>query len=553
MVMPEKLQRLESARPPVSNPWKFPVWLGLLVFFLLGPAGVVRAQSFSIRDLGTLGGANSRAYDVNAAGWVVGEAETSNGTLHAFMWTPTNGMTDLGTLGGEVSRAYSLNDRGVVVGEAETADGRMLAFRWTAADGLTNLPLPEGVRESYAYGNNNYGVIAGAGDIGEGTRALVWSVDGPSVPGLLNSNGSSIAHDVNDFGDLVGQADTGEDGALVSRAFFLGSSGLHHSMGPATGELSSAALALNAEGLGAGFAELAGATHAVLLHPTNGWTDLDTLDSVYSVAYGLNGQEQAVGLFVASHEDEDRAFLYSRGEMLDLNERVETEEPWLLVEARAINDAGQIVGYGLRNERERAFLLTPRDRGPGEAGSVRLVRPERGVRFREGEQADLEAEVAHLAGVHRVTFFANGTILGSVTSLPYRLTWSPLAAGSYDLVAAASDRQGRVRRSPRVRMEVKLGPVEKPAVVMVEPDDGTALAVGSNILFHAEARMRDGEPVMVSLLVDGAHVHTETGSTATFLWTAPTSGLFTVLAVSANDEGALGTSRPVRINVGEFE
>lgn len=551
--MPEKFQSLESARRPVSNPWNIPFRLVLLVLLVLRPQFSACAQTFTIRDLGTLGGANSRAYDVNAAGWVAGEAETSNGTLHAFVWTPTNGMTDLGTLGGEVSRAYALNDRGVVVGEAETADGRMLAFRWTAADGLTNLPLPEGVRESYAYGNNNYGVIAGAGDIGEGTRALVWSVDGPAVPGLLASNGSSIAHDVNDFGDLVGQADTGEDGALVSRAFFLGSSGLHHSMGPATGELSSAALALNAQGVGAGFAELAGATHAVLLHPTNGWTDLDTLDSVYSVAYGLNGQGQAVGLFVASHEDEDRAFLHHQGEMVDLNERVETEEPWLLVEARAINDAGQIVGYGLRNQRERAFLLTPRAGGAGEALRVRLTRPERGARYNEGEQADLEVEVSHPAEVHRVTFFANGSVLGSVTSAPFRFTWSPLAAGSYDLVAAASDRQGRVRRSPRVRMEVKLGPVEKPAVVVVEPDDGTALEVGSNILLHAEARMRDGEPVAVSLLVDGTRLHTETGSTATFQWTAPTSGLFTVTAVAANDEGALGTSPPVRINVGEFE
>jgi uncharacterized membrane protein len=188
----------------------------------------------------------------------------------------------------------------------------MLAFQWTAGEGMRALPLPDGVRESYAYGNNNYGVVAGAGDVGEGTRALVWSVDGPAVPELLAHSGSSIAHDVNDFGDLAGQAESGEPGAWVSRAFMLGSSGLHHSLGPATGEWSSAALTINAHGLSAGFAELDGATHAVLLDPTNGWTDVDTLDSVYSVAYGLNATGQVVGLFVASHEDEDRAFVYQR-------------------------------------------------------------------------------------------------------------------------------------------------------------------------------------------------------------------------------------------------
>ncbi len=511
----------------------------------------VSAQQYDIRDLGTLGGANSRAYDLNTAGWVVGEAETSNGLLHAFLWMPNQGMTDLGTLGGELSRAYSVNDRGVVVGEAETEDGRMLAFQWTAAGGMSPLPLPEGMRESYAYGNNNYGMMAGAGDLGEGTRALVWSVDGVRVPALLATKGSSLAHDVNDFGDLVGQADTGEDGALVSRAFFLGSAGLHGSMGPATGEWSSAALAINAQGLGAGFAELPGATHAVLLDPTNGWSDIDTLDSVYSVAYGLNAKGQAVGLFVASHEDEDRAFLYDGSRMVDLNERVESEEPWLLVEARGINDAGQVVGYGLRHTRERAFLLTPRARPENDQAKIRLVRPERGRHFVEGEQAELEVEIQGLSGLHRVTYFANGTVLGSVTNPPYRFTWSPLEAGSYDLVAAASDRQGRVRRSPRIRMEVALRPGAQPAVVLLEPDDGTALATGSNLLLQAEARVEEGEPASVALLVDGREVYREAGSSAAFVWTAPTSGTFTVTALAANHEGLITTSAPVRINVSD--
>ncbi len=539
-----KFQPLGKRLSRTSNVWTF----ALLALLL---AGRTFAQTYAIRDLGTLGGANSRAYDVNAEGWVVGEAETTNGNVHAFLWNPTNGMTDLGTLGGEISRAYALNDRNVVVGEAETEDGRMLAFVWTAQGGLTNLPLPEGMRESYAYGNNNYGFIAGAGDVGEGTRALVWSVDGPQVPTLLATNGSSIAHDVNDFGDLVGQAESGENGAFVSRAFFLGSAGLHRSLGPTTGEWSSAALALNSDGVGAGFAEFASATHAVLLEPTNGWMDLDTLDSVYSVAYGLNRQRQVVGLFVASHEDEDRAFVWENGRMVDLNERVESEEPWLLVEARAINEPGQIAGYGLRNERERAFLLTPRPGWTGDQARVEIIKPKRGARFSEGDSAELEVRITDVAAVHRVTFFANGSVLGSVTSAPYRFTWKPLVAGSFDLVAAAADQQGRIRRSPRVRMEVALGRREKPTVVMVEPDDGTALAVGSNLLLYAEACMEEAEASTVSLLVDEISVLTTTGATATLLWTPPTNGLYTVTAVIENEDGLRATSQPVRIDVSE--
>lgn len=507
------------------------------------------AQTYDIRDIGALGGANSRAYGVNASGWVAGEAETTNGTVHAFLWNPEQGLKDLGSLGGEISRAYAVNDRGMVVGEAETADGRMLAFSWTAQGGMIKLPLPKGAHESFAYGLNNYGAVAGAADYGEGTRAVLWTVDGPGTPAALATNGAGIAYAVNDFGDLVGQMEVGDEGSFVSRAFFLGATGSYWQVESPDAMLSSAALCINHEGACAGFAELKEATHAALLKNGQPCDDLDTLNSVYSVAYGINRQRQVVGLFVASHEDEDRAFLWEDGHMADLNERVESEEPWLLVEARAINDAGQIVGYGLRNQRERAYLLTPHPGRNADSIRVAITKPKPGARFSEGDTAELEACATGMDGVYRVTFFANGTVLGSTTNQPFVLSWKPSSAGSFDLVAAAADRQGRVRRSPRVRMEVSIGRRAKPAVVMVEPDDGTALEVGAELLLQAESVVESGETAKVTLRVNKEEVGSGSNGVASVRWTAPTSGLFTVTAVLENEDGLTATSRPVRINV----
>ena len=50
------------------------------------------------------------------------------------------------------------------------------------------------------------------------------------------------------------------------------------------------------------------------------------------------------------------AFLYSDGQMQDLNSLIAPNSGWTLREATGINDANQIVGFGASF---RAFLLTP--------------------------------------------------------------------------------------------------------------------------------------------------------------------------------------------------
>lgn len=85
----------------------------------------------TIVDLGTLGGENSTAFDINDDGWVVGESETDTGETVAFLWTEELGMQSLGTLGGANSSARAINSAGQIVGESETADGDTHAALWT--------------------------------------------------------------------------------------------------------------------------------------------------------------------------------------------------------------------------------------------------------------------------------------------------------------------------------------------------------------------------------------------------------------------------------------
>ena len=74
-------------------------------------------QNGTITDLGTLGGATSVAYGINASGQIVGSAQTANGRSRAFLWK-SGTMSNLGTLGDSFihSDAYGINARGQVVG-----------------------------------------------------------------------------------------------------------------------------------------------------------------------------------------------------------------------------------------------------------------------------------------------------------------------------------------------------------------------------------------------------------------------------------------------------
>ena len=71
---------------------------------------------FTIVNLGTLGGTDSSAVDINAAGQVVGSSTTATGERHAFIWTTAGGMVDLGTLGGSRATPLRSTPLGQVVG-----------------------------------------------------------------------------------------------------------------------------------------------------------------------------------------------------------------------------------------------------------------------------------------------------------------------------------------------------------------------------------------------------------------------------------------------------
>ena len=82
------------------------------------------------------------------------------------------------------------------------------------------------------------------------------------------------------------------------------------------------------------------------------------------VAAGINDSAQVVGYkgYVnTAGTIYDHAFLYSNGTMTDLNSLIAPSSGWTLERANAINDSGQVAGYGLTstgNGNQHAFLYS---------------------------------------------------------------------------------------------------------------------------------------------------------------------------------------------------
>jgi probable HAF family extracellular repeat protein len=136
-----------------------------------------------MKDLGTLGGANSVGYSINDFNIIVGKSNVSmtNNTERAFMYEDGR-MIDLGALDRTDSVAFAVNNRGWVVGTALNQSGPTTlnrGFIYSKSSGMVDLNslLPAGTPWIIieARSINSLGQIVGTGVIEGRTRAFLMS------------------------------------------------------------------------------------------------------------------------------------------------------------------------------------------------------------------------------------------------------------------------------------------------------------------------------------------------------------------------------------------
>ena len=285
-------------------------------------------------DLGTFGGNNSLANNVNSRGQVVGGAENTDPdpwdfggivglpsptAWHGFAWQD-GVLLDLGTLGGPDSFAGVINENGQIAG-----------FSFT-----NSIPSPV------------FGIPT--------ADPFLWDRGSMNDLGTLGGT-FGLATALNNRGQVVGFSDVAGD--LANHAFIWERNVLTD-IGTLGGDNSTANW-INEGGQVAGISDLADGTHHAFVWKDGNFTDLGTIDGdPCSNTEYINNRGQVIGTSTDCHGTILHIFLWENGSMIDLSSQVLPGSGFVLLEPVVINEAGEIVVFGiLSNGDNHAVLLKP--------------------------------------------------------------------------------------------------------------------------------------------------------------------------------------------------
>jgi uncharacterized membrane protein len=320
------------------------------------------AERYDFTPLPFIPFSNTGGEALNNNGVVVGGIANSDGSVSLAAWSK-GVLTHLGVPPGlpsrdfNIPRVFGINDRGAVVGTIHTSAGD-LPSRWFIYDQgrFTVLPLAEPTDlGGAAIGINNRGEVVGY-DHTSSNRVIGWLWSNNAYSRLPVSGTNTAALAINSSGTIIGNRRlrlirrllTGQLRSKGDRGYVLSHG--------TTQYLTGFVYAINELGEAAGGSVSEGQTVATVFK--NGIATV--ILSLPSFAVGINSAASVVGSYQPAGYSRKHLFRWSADAgAFDL-----TPDGYISAEAAAINNRGDILGYGETvSGNSGYFLLTPDPNG----------------------------------------------------------------------------------------------------------------------------------------------------------------------------------------------
>ncbi len=334
--------------------YKLTMYIGiliLLIFFTFLP-DLSASKPYSIIELGKADWEESKASAINDTGYIVGWYRIGK-ERKPFLREPSGNIHRI-PLAGDDASASGINADGNISGysfsenkhQAFMFDGKKINYitaRNKTAEG-----------GSAALGINNNNQVVGYCFTKGSYHAFIWDKNAGTRDLHSEIGGtSSAACSINNKGAVVGYLLQGG----VYNSFLWEEEKTPIAIDDLLWGLSSVAMSINDSGTITGYAFSHESYKPFIYNPANGAKLIPTLGGKEGYAYDINNKGTVVGRSKL-RDGTFHAFMWSNGNAVDLNDLIPEGSQWVLEEARAINEHGEIVGYGVFMGRKSAFLLS---------------------------------------------------------------------------------------------------------------------------------------------------------------------------------------------------
>jgi choice-of-anchor A domain-containing protein len=147
--------------------------------------------------------------------------------------------------------------------------------------------------------------------------------------------------------------------------------------------------------------------------------------------------------------------------------------------------------------------------------------------------------------ITKVEFFAGTTKIGEALTAPYTISWANVAAGTYSLMARATDNRGTTADSAPVSVIVNA----LPTVSITAPANNASYNAPADIAITATASDSDGTIAKIEIFQGATKVGECAASPCTVTFAHAGVGTYSLTAKATDNRGGATTSTPVSVTV----